>query len=467
MKTILVTVLACVVGQFSFSQLKPIEHKKLCLEGDVGRLMDIHVSNNLVIAKVGFGERIDALNYQTGKTEWSIKNKHNSGYGIFQYGEHFAFSCNVNMFDEKLKKAIPREWLFIANTTTGQKIDSVLLKYSVVSLSDAYTPPSLPAIIQGNDVKMKAVILNAKTGEIVHTFFTEHKEGSAFVVPTIIQSNKGNNWVATGTSNGTKGVYIHDYSTGALLKHLPGKGDVTGIAFSEDNSKLVYLQNGTLYVIDTKTWSKIKEIPTAIASGHMALHPDGENVVITGFGSQCKVTFVHLPSEKISSTELVLRGGRPFFSKDGNHLLIPSEGIQCKVNPTKMPYLTLMTFAKSAITSTTANATTISSNAAVSGIELGSRVFSRYSGKFYSATILAINGSDYTVEYDDNFIEIKKLSDLKPLTPIKAGDKIQCRNSTGNFVDAVVIEVKNQIVKVKHVNGAIEWVSIRQTMQVE
>jgi hypothetical protein len=418
------------------SQLQPIEYKKLCLDGDVGTLMDIHVTNNIVLAKVGYGERIDALDYLTGETLWSLKNKNNSGFGIFQYGENFAYSCNVNMFDEKLKKAIPREWLFIGNPTTGKKIDSVLLKYSIVSLSPAYAPPSIPAIIQGSDVKMKAVLINAKTGEIGQPYFTEHKEGSAFVVPSMIQSNKGNNWVAIGTSNGTKGVYVHDFSTGELLKHFSGKGDVTGLAFSDDNTQLVYLQNGTLQIVDTKTWTKSKEIPTAIASGHMALHPDGNNVVITGFGSQCKVTFVHLPTGKTSSTELVLRGGRPYFSDNGNHLLIPSEGIQCKVNPMKMPYLTLMTFENTSVSSAIGGPST---NSYATSFELGSRVFSKYNGKFYSATILAINGNDYTVVYDDNYIEVKKMNDLKPLSPIQSGDRIQCRNTTGNFVDAVVI----------------------------
>jgi hypothetical protein len=459
-----------IISANAFGQLQLKEHKKLCLDGDVGRLMDIHVNNQLVIAKVGFGERIDALDYLTGQTVWSIKNRNPSGYGIFKYGDNISFSCNVNMYDEKLKKSITREWLFIANPSTGKKLDSILLTYSIVRLSTAYSPPTIPAVIQGSDVKMKAVLINAKTGEINRTFFTEQKEGSAVVVPTVVETDKQNKWLAVGTSNGTKGVYIHDFTTGTLIKHFPGKGDVTGIEFKEDNSTCIYLQNGTLHIVDTKTWTKTKEIQTSIVSGHMALHPNGENVVITGYGSQSKVAFVHLPTGTITHTDLVIRGGRPYFSSNGQFLLIPSEGIQCKVNPTKMPYLTLMTFdgTYSPTHTASSNQSTTTNPALTAGnFELGSRVYAKYSGRFYSATILSIKGVEYTVMYDDNFIEIKRLSDLKPLSPMKIGDKIQCRNSSGSFVDVTILDMKNTIVHVKHANGSTEWLPIRLTMQVE
>lgn len=447
-------------------QLQPIEQKKLCLSDDVTRLNYIHVSDRLVICLTDYGKNVEALDFNTGALKWSIRNSYNAGFGVFRYGNLFAFSCNANVYDEKLKKSIPREWLFTAEPSTGKKVDSTLLKYSIVTLSPAYAPPLIPAVIQDGDVKMKAVLINAQSGEVLRTLFTEQKEGSAAVVPNIILSDKKNQWVAVGTSNGSKGVYIHDFNTGALLQNFAGKGDVTGLAFSEDGSKLVYLQNATLYVIDTKTWSKQQEIATTVPGGHIALHPDGENVVVTGFGSQAKVTFVHLPSGKTNAVDLALRGGQPYFTENGKHLLIPSEGVQCKVNPSKMPYLTLMTFA--AASNSGSNTVLSSGNTATNAKwEAGMRVYSNYSGKFYSATLLAVSGNDCTVVYDDNYVETKKLSDIKPLTPMKAGDFIQCRSGNGTFVEVQVLEVKQHIVQVKFANGATEWVSVRNTMQME
>jgi hypothetical protein len=448
------------------AQLQYKTTEKLCVDGDVSKLLYIDYVENVIVANLQHPSALVGINATTGKQIWSKPWK--AGYGVKTFGKQIIFTKNVNAYDDKTNKVVMGEWLYTLDPLTGNLKDSVLLKFSVVTPSrSGGLTENFAAVIQAPDNTFKSVIANKKTGAIVYTLFSE--TGSD--IPNAIQVDKTDQYVAVGCANGTKGFFLYDFRTGKQLLNVAGAGDIHCIEFTSDSKYCLYYQAKKLKVINLTTLKLEKEIAVSSDSPNLAIHPNNEDVVLCGYSTAVPILFLNWKTGLSKTSTENTKGGIPVFSPEGFLFMPLTNGVQCFVNKDKLPYLAKLSFENSSHSTTENSAITttpIAVNGSTSSFGVGSRAYIFYSGdgKYYSGVITEITADGFNVVYDDASRATVKKSDVKILPALKVGDKVQVRRSDAKFYNCTIKAITGDAVQVEYSTGT-EWVSIRSIMQVD